>query len=192
MININLIAERRARKQRETTILRMSTLGVVLVVFAMLALNLAWWQFGNDEQRKLKSSITALDKAHDLLKSFVALKTEVEQKREIGNLLGRVQLSEGAWMVILSDLSHTIPNDVVLTALATDTENDAVTLRLSGRAKDQQTVGAFMKLLREGTTGWVDTPRLVSVTLNDNKTLGTSVETFEITVPVKGLYGGEL
>jgi Tfp pilus assembly protein PilN len=198
MININLIAERRARKQRETNIVRMSTLGVALVVFAMLALNLAWWKLNIDNVAYKNDRHKDLLSARADLESFLELKKEVEDDQKIADLLDRVRLSEGAWLIILSDLSRAIPNDVVLTSLATATDDDRINIRLSGRAKDQKAISAFMTRLPEmtrladGSGGWAETPKLEGTALAENKELGITQMSFEIVIPIDGLYGGEL
>lgn len=198
MININLIAERRARKQRETNIVRMSTLGVALVIFVMAALNLAWLQFGIDYKKDQTRKQQDLRDARGNLESFLALKKEVEGDRKIADLLARVRNSEGAWLIILADLSRTLPNDVVLTGLTTNEDNAQISLRLTGRAKDQRAISLFMTRLKEmtrlpdGSGGWAEIAKLDNSALVENKDLGTTQMSFDVVIPIEGLYGGEL
>jgi Tfp pilus assembly protein PilN len=191
VININLIAERRARKQREATILRMGTLGVLLIVFIMVALNVAWWKLGQDTAIRLKSTEDQLEIRREDRDKFRALKAEVEEKREIVKLLDQVRVSEQAWMIILADISRVIPNDVVLTTFTTETTDKMIQLRFAGRAKDKTTVGRFYNALPTATR-WAKTPILGDMSQQEERDLGVTQEAFEITVPVKGLYGGEL
>jgi len=190
VININLIAERRARRQREVTILRMSTLGVVLIVFIMVVLNLAWWKLTVDTAHTLTMTEQTLTERRVERDAFRALKADVEEKREIVTLLGQVRVSESAWMIILADISRVISPDVVLASFTTETKNDAIWLRLTGRARDFKTAGSFMESLRVGTR-WAKTPTLGGLTSGENRDTGVTQATFEIRVPVEGLYGGE-
>jgi len=93
-------------------------------------------------------------------------------------------------MIILADVSRVISHDVVLASFATETKNDAIWLRLTGRARDIKTAGDFMESLRVGTR-WAKTPTLGGVTSSESRDTGVTVATFEIRVPVEGLYGGE-
>lgn len=190
MININLIAERRARKQREDTVLRISWMGVALVLLGMVALNVTWW----NELRITESARNQMEakaaESEEALKQFLALKAEVQEKDKIVMLLRQVRVSESAWMTILADVSHLIPDDVVLTGLTTQAGDKGVAVRLTGQARDERMVAQFMQDIPD-LTRWARTPNLNRLKFDDQQGYGR-IAGFELVVPVIGLYGGDL
>lgn len=190
MMNINLIAERRARKMREMTIIRLSIVGVVGLCIVMVGLNVMGVVQLGAAKRSLevnRTNLAALEKKQEKLQLIV---DEINDLRPMVELLKQVRVSEGAWMTMLADIGRVVPNDVVLTAINTEANKDGVSLRLSGRARDERTVGHFMEMISQWTK-WALTPKLNNVTADQggNDTAGVR---FDITVPVQGLYGGEL
>jgi Tfp pilus assembly protein PilN len=192
MININLIAERRARRQREQTILRMSILGVLLVFLTMATLNLAWFVMLRTDHVNVDRSQANYDKSEKAVAEFLTLQDDADGKQKIVDLLTQVRVSEGAWMTILADVSRDIPAQVVLTNLGSQGNEDGVELHLSGLARDEETVGIFLRTISRNA--WVQsTPTLGRVNYEEgNNDNAIRRATFDIIVPVNGLYGGNL
>lgn len=200
MININLIAERRNRKLREASILRMAGLGVLLVLLAMVVLNMSALYECHQRKSAIASIDATLSKQQAEQRKLQNTIAQINQLKPVITLVTQARISEGAWMTILADLGRVIPNDAVLKAVNPSLTGEAVSLRLTGSAKDQKTVGDFMELLASSTR-WAKLPVLKSVNTEAGKgirlpsgeelTMPDRVR-FDFVVPVKGLIGGEL
>lgn len=189
MININLIAERRARKLREMATVRWSVIGLVLLFLLMLGLNIAKYV---DWQSNRKALATETDNLADLNVKYDALQKiekEIAEKGPIVNLLDQVRVSEKSWMIILADISQIIPHDVVIAGITTLGSRDGMKLRFSGLARDLVTAGSFMEAFSKQTL-WADTADPSGFSNTRNPTEGNRVR-FDFTVPVHGMLGGE-
>lgn len=189
MININMIAERRARKIREMTILRVST----LVVFCLTVLMVLWNVAAGLVQLSAKNDVEAINdelrKQKPLFEEWQHVQSEIAERQPVVTLLDQVQKSEGAWMIMLADLSRIIPGNVVITGMGSNNENDGVSLHIEGIAKDEDAVAEFMLAINERTT-WAGKAVLKGTT---SRGTGEKVsKQFNITVPVRGLVGGDL
>jgi Tfp pilus assembly protein PilN len=189
MININLIAERRARKIREMNILRWGAIGIVLLAIIIIVFNMSAFYMYLLQKNELELVNQKIREIQPQYREWQAVQDEIGVRRPLVHLLQQVQKSEGAWMIVLADMSHILPSDVVLDAFNTAQNGQNVILNLSGHARDEKSVAAFMLALRQRTE-WAGTPVLRSVTneLKDN----VSTVRFEMTVPVNGLVGGNL
>lgn len=194
MININLIAERRARKLREMTIIRVGFLSLVFLAIFVVLLNMyAGYQqiSARSDQSLANREIAQLQPQYEALQK---IQLEIRDREPVVKLLEQVQVSEGAWMTIFTDLSIITPRSVALSGVSASADDKGVGLRIGGRAQDQSTVAAFMEALRQ-QTGWAGTPELKSLTSDatgkDGKASKLAVR-FELQVPVRGLVGGNL
>ncbi|MHB9024268.1 MAG: PilN domain-containing protein [Armatimonadota bacterium] len=192
MINLNLIAERRAKKTREMTVLRATALGVALLFVAMLVVNGGMFFV----HRNVKNLNIAKQKELQGLQpreaAYQTLLAEVQELRPVVNLLARVRTTEAAWMTILADIGRVIPPKVSIAGVNASVGSGSVTLSMNGTAADEKTVGDFMIALREGTR-WADNSTLGSVNAVDNKENPKARKvTFSLTVPVRGMFGGDL
>jgi Tfp pilus assembly protein PilN len=189
MININLIAERRARKIREMAILRMSSLAVVIVVVFAVALNaLAGYSYFTAQQR-LKTTNQQLADIQPQYNKLLLVRQQVTARVPVVKLLQQVQLSEGAWMTILADLSNVSTSKTVIDGFSPSVDDKGVSINLTGHACDEQAVAAFMLAIPQ-ETGWAGIPTLHTVSASDNQKV-KSVQ-FSLNVPVRGLVGGNL
>lgn len=189
MININLIAERRARQIREALFLRFAALGVVALFVVMVVLNATAAMERNDLQRQIRqvnAELRELEIAQAKLNEIIE---EINQYKPLVTLLEHVRVSEGVWMTIFADVSKILPDDVVLSTIGASPNKDGVALRLAGAAKDQDTVGKFMVALVEETK-WAQKPTTGPLTLEDKD--GITRVRFDLHVPVRDLLGGEL
>lgn len=194
MINLNLIAERRARKIREMTILRVSAMSVVSITVVMVLVNVVAWVVGITTYSELNDVKASLEKQEQPYREWQRIQSEITARKPVVTLLEQVQKSEGAWMTVLGDLSIITPQDVVLDNMTTVSSEKSVRLHLTGRARDERTVGAFMLAISQQTR-WAGNPELRNVTAG-NKT-GSDVNKerpfirFDLEVPVRGM-GGDL
>ena len=190
MININLIANRRSRKLREMVMLRWAFISVILLLIAMFSLN-AWelWVYSAAAEQLTRTQKT-LTKIQEDKKTLDEIQAKVEEKRPQVILLKQAQQSQGAWLIILADLSRIVPSDVVLTSLSTGRVDKTMTLSMGGYAADEHTVGQFMMDLPE-KTAWAGTPKLGTVSA-DEKDQGQRTVHFDLTVPIQGMLGGDL
>lgn len=189
MININLIAERRARKVREISILRMSVLGVFLVILAMGLLNTVAYIDKVISEKALAQVTDELAIVTEEKVKLDLIKAEISEKEPVVTLLKQVQLSEAAWMIILADFTRVIPDNVSIGGITTTMTDEGVELNVAGVASDEETVGEFMLAIREKTR-WAKTPTAGTISaVDDNPDSGVR---FSLTIPVRGLYGGEL
>jgi len=190
MININLIAERRARKMREMTTLRFSTIGVLVVMVFAILLNIGKLLECQALRTEQKTAQKQLDELGAKRRELKKVTDEIEAKRPVVNLLEQVRVSEAAWMTILADTSKITPSDVMLSSFNTTPSPDGIMLHINGKAVDEGTVGNYMLAFRQQTR-WAKTPTLGTVTAQDDALFGKRVS-FDLTIPIKDLIGGEL
>ena len=191
MININLIAERRLRKLREMTILRWASLGVFLVLLVMVTLNIMELMQVSAERAEYQQDERIVKELRQQQSEMRVVENQIREDQPKVLLLKQVRLSEGAWMTIYADLARIVPADVVLTGITANTSADGVVLRLAGRAIDEETVGTFMQALRQQTE-WAKLPQLGQISMAEDPLLGRSFAQFDMSVPVRGLLGGDL
>jgi len=191
MININLIAERRAHKIREMTILRWSGIGVFLVLLVMAALNFMEWTQVNAEQVSINVDRVKFEQRKQLHAELQKTMAKIKDDEPMVALLERVRLSEGAWMIILADLSRATPSDVVIEGVSSNPTNDGVVLRITGKAVDEKTVGSFLLAISQQAE-WAKLPQPGSISAQENQKTGQREVHFDVSVPVRGLLGGEL
>jgi Tfp pilus assembly protein PilN len=104
-------------------------------------------------------------------------------------LLKQVRVSEAAWMTILRDVSRIIPDSVVLDGITAASTDKGITLRIAGKARDQEAVATFMENIRV-QTHWAENP--TSGAINSVQTGAVAGVAFDLTVPVREMVGGEL
>jgi len=190
MININLIASRRAQRLRIAKLARLSAYGVigllvgVILIYAWLTIAVA---MVSGEIREVDARLSD-PKLVSALHRITFLESQTAVLRPRVTLLHQVQESQKAWGQILQDLSDEIPNDVWLTSVASRREQDQQRLIISGSALSQSAVGNFMLNLKKAD--WCGVPALgytQAVRVQDTETVN-----FEVTVPLKKPIGSEL
>ena len=189
-ININMVAERRARRMREMTIIRVSMLSVVAISVILVLTNLIAWYTHQQAKQKLADINNRLVTQEVEFQAWTELQDEIQGMLPVVELLEKVQMSEGAWMTILGDLSKITTQDVVITSLNSGATADGFLLRISGRAKDEKALANYMLRLREDT-GWANVPKL-NVTSVEESAETSNTSRFDLDVPVIGLIGGEI
>ena len=190
MINVNLIAERRAQKQRSAKRLRIAGYTVLSLLLAIgvtyayftIALTVVQGEIVEIDAElnnpKLKS---ALDRIGFLEGRCASLQPRVE-------LLEGVHDSHKAWAEVLNDLSRCIPNSVWLTNVQSRRDQTGRSLSINGSALSQRVVGDFMLNLKQAD--WCGDP-----VLNFTQMVGLldhEVVNFDITAPISKQIGSEL
>ena len=189
--DINLIATRRAQKQRAMTVMRcvVYTLIAVLVgvgmVYAKLWVATRLVQ-GQIAEMQARLSDPALAGAIDRIQF---LETNIADFGPRVTLLEKVHDSEDAWIRILRDSSAAIPSGVWISQLTSHHGDKEQSLVLRGSAYNQRDIGEFMLQLED--LAWSEVPKLGFTQL---KTGGRqqSVVDFEVTVPLNRVIGSEL
>ncbi|MEI7834699.1 MAG: PilN domain-containing protein [bacterium] len=192
MININLIAERRAKRLREMNIIRWSSIGVFMVLVGMIGLNifsmltLVVERNTESTQRQKYETKAIAGKEYDDTQSKIDL-----IKPHI-NLIRQVRVSEAAWMVILADISKNTPPEVVINNITVASSDKGVEVKMGGTAKDEKTVGEYMVSLSK--TSWAANEKTKVGTIGITPGPQNTVEmvSFDVSVPVMGMVGGEL
>jgi hypothetical protein len=192
MININLIAERRSRKIRESLIISYSWLAVFMIFVVMLLINgLAVVQAGA-RHAEADRLVLALD---DSRRAYTTLQEKQNHIAELApkvRLLEQVRVSEAAWMTIIADLGRITADSVVLESFGATAGDKGVSLHLTGKASDQTAVAKFLEALPT-KTGWVDAATSPPRTGNINTVAVGKQQTvtFDVAVTVNGLMGGD-
>lgn len=192
MININLIAERRTRRLREMTTIRISILVIVCIAVIMILFNLgSLWEAKNyrDDLRVTEKNRRDIEGDYQRL---LKVRTEIAQKAPLVTLLRQVQISESAWITILTDLSRILPNNVAIDTISTESSTQGgVNLHLAGRGTDENAVADFMQRLPYQTR-WAGTPSLNGMNTELMQGQGRATVHFDVKVPINGMIGGDL
>lgn len=190
MIDINLIAARRAQQQRANRMLRGATYGVIglalaaagLFAWITLAIHTAEAQIS---QCEAKLTDPKLARALERIEALEAENREMAPKVE---LLEKVRLSQRQWIQVLEDVSACIPEDVWLSSITSRRDMKGQVLKIAGSALTQHDVGDFMLNLK--ATSWARPPELGFT--QSVKSAGQTVINFEISVPLKKAIGSDL
>ncbi|HEY3417885.1 MAG TPA: PilN domain-containing protein [Armatimonadota bacterium] len=184
-----MIAERRVKKIRETTLLRSALLGLVLLIAVMAVFNVGMLIIYKKTQVLYAANQQRLAKLEEPERQYEQLQADIAGLEPVVTLLGRVRETEGAWMTVIADIGRVIPKKVSIAGINANQDAGKVNLMMTGSAADEKTVGDFMIALREGTQ-WADNPKLGGVTASGAKD-GVRRVQFSLSVPVLGLKGGE-
>jgi len=189
--DINLIATRRAQKQRALTIMRCAVYSLI-VVFLGVALLYArllvtsWLLQGRIAEVEAKLTDPALA---DAVERIHFLETNIAELDPRVTLLQKVHDSEQAWIRFLQDGSATIPSKVWIAQFTSHRGPDEQTLSVRGSAHNQRDIGDFMLQLEK--LNWSGPPTLAYTQANIN-VRGVDVVDFEVNVPLKRSIGSDL
>jgi hypothetical protein len=189
MINLNMIAERRARKTREIATLRGTAIGDILLFLAAVVINLTtFYVCGTikEEQQSWQHNLANLQPQE---KAYQDLSREVQALRPVVTVLEKVRMTEAAWMTILADLGRVMPRGASIGGVTASSGTAGVTLTMNGNATEPRVVGEFMVDLREKTL-WAGETKLSSLTSESKD--NAQVVHFGLTVAVRSMFGGEL
>jgi len=189
--DINLIAARRAQKQRALTIMRCvvySLLVVLLGVGVLYAKMLVTSRLVQGRIAEVEAKLTDPALA-DAVERIQFLEAKIAELKPRVSLLQKVHDSEEAWITMLRDMGAAIPDRVWVSQLASRRESDKQALSLRGSAYNQREIGEFM--LRLEKLPWSGVP-VLSYTQANVSQPGRSVIDFEITVPLERSIGSNL
>lgn len=189
--NINLIAARRAQKQRAIAVMRCAIYSLI-ALFVGVALVYGWMtaatrltagEVAEIDARLNDPALTeAVDRIHFLDANIAKLAPRL-------GLLEKVHSSEEAWIRILRDIAACTPRQVWITELSSRRQDRKQTLSLRGSAYRQRDIGEFM--LQLDKPEWSGPPEL-GVARSGVGSEGGTVIQFEVTVPLTQMIGSEL
>jgi Tfp pilus assembly protein PilN len=189
--NINLIAGRRAQKQRAITVMRCAIYSLI-ALFVGVALIYGWMtaatrltagEIAEIDARLTDPALTeAVDRIHFLDANIAKLEPRLR-------LLEKVHSSEEAWIQILRDIAGCTPRQVWITQLSSRRQDAKQTISLRGSAYRQRDIGEFM--LQLDKPAWSGPPEL-GVSRSGLGTQGRRVIEFEVSVPLTQMIGSEL
>ena len=189
-ININMIAERRSRRIRELSTVRMTILITISVTVLMALWNVINWfnlSFANKQLTMINNNL----KAQNIkLVAYNQIVKEIDAKQPLVVLLKRVQNSECAWMTVFGDLSKITPPGVVLSSQSSSGSDKGLNLQLSGKVADESTFADFMLGFSQHTK-WAGQPSFQSFSATGDKNSRLQYA-FTLEIPIKGMVGGGL
>jgi len=189
--DINLIATKRAQRQRAVAIMRcvFYSLFAVLVglglVYAKMwiATRLVQGQIAEVEAKLADPALAeAVERIRFLEKNIANYGPRVQ-------LLEKVHDSEQAWITILNDLSRSIPSGVWVSQFTSHRGDKQQSVTLRGSAYNQRDIGQFM--LQVEKLSWSQPPGLGYTQASVNLR-GRPVIDFEVSVPLEKIIGSEL
>jgi Tfp pilus assembly protein PilN len=186
-----MIAERRSRRIREMTTLRITTLVVIcltILLVAWNALNVANAIIAGKQLATIKAQ---LDQQRASLQIWNDTQQQIKAKLPVVALLRQVQNSECAWMTVYADLSNITPPGVVLTSQSCSEAEKSMKLELSGRVSDEQTFANFMLAFSQRTS-WAGQPLIKTFSSVSEDKVSKLPYSFNLEVPIQGLVGGGL
>lgn len=165
MIEINLIAQRRAAQQREQKIALSFFMLSVLFALGLVVILVGFTTRIGAKRGEIKSTKAKISKLLEQKKEIDLLEAEIAQKKPVVGLLERARGSERDWLLTLTDVSNAIPAGVWLTGVDSGTggvprirsasgggakkAEKVLTLTLRGQARSQEAVGAYQEALQK-------------------------------------------
>jgi Tfp pilus assembly protein PilN len=189
--DINLIATRRAQKQRALTIMRCVTYSLIVAVIGLALLYARLWSAarlvqGNIALVEAQLSDPSLAESVERI-GFLEVSIADLEPRVV--LLQKVHDSEAAWIEILRDTSAAIPKGVWISQMESRRTDKDQAITVKGSAYTQKDVGQFM--LRMDVLDWSRMPDLGFTQAEDDRQ-GRTLVGFEVRVPLGSIIGGEL
>ncbi len=189
--DINLIATKRAQRQRAVAIMRCVFYSLFAVLVGLGLMYARMWMStrlveGHIAEVEAKLADPALAEATERIRF---LETNIADYGPRVQLLQKVHDSEQSWITILNDLSRAIPSGVWVSQFTSHRADKQQSVTLRGSAYNQKDIGQFMLQVEE--LGWSQPPGLGFTQANANMR-GRSVVDFEVTVPLEKVIGSEL
>jgi len=154
MIDINLIAARRAQRQRSIAIMRLAfwcLFGLALVIVLLYAWMTIQIRLVNGSIAEVQATLQAPEMQEQI--SHVAfLDEEISILNPKVRILENVHESESRWIEVLADLGRLAPANVGVNSLASRKADADHLISLKGQADSQHLVGAYMLALQD--SGW--------------------------------------
>jgi Tfp pilus assembly protein PilN len=189
--DINLIATRRAYKQRTLAIMRCVTYSLIAVLVGVALLYAKLWMATRLVQGDIAIVEAKLNdpKLTESTERIEFLEANIASLKPRVVLLQKVHDSEDAWIEILRDTSAAIPRGVWISQMQTRRSDKDQRITLKGSAYTQRDVGEFM--LRVDELGWSRMPELGYTQAEDDRK-GRDLVGFEVAVPLETIIGSDL
>jgi len=189
--DINLIAARRAYKQRAAALMRFAFYSVAAILVAMGLMYGKMWMATRvvEGQIALVEGELASPRLADAVQRIRFLETNIGDYGPRVQLLEKVHDSEQAWIGILRDLSVSVPRGVWVSQMTSRRSEKEHVLTFRGSAFNQRDIGQFM--LQIDALAWSQPPTLGYTQANAN-TRGREQVDFEVSVPLSKVIGSEL
>jgi Tfp pilus assembly protein PilN len=189
--DINLIAARRAQRQRSAALMRFAFYSVAAILVAMGLMYGKMWMATRvvEGQVALVEGELASPQLSDAIDRIKFLETNIADFGPRVRLLEKVHDSELAWISILRDLSVSVPKGVWIAQMTSHRSDKEQSLTFRGSAYSQRDIGQFM--LQVEALGWSQTPTLGYTQANTNPRAREVVD-FEVNVPLNKVIGSEL
>jgi Tfp pilus assembly protein PilN len=189
--DINLIAARRAQKQRTIAIMRCAVYSLIAILVGVGLLYAKMWMATRlvEGQISVVEGELANPTLADAIERIRFLETNVADYGPRVQLLEKVHGSEQAWIDIMTDLSAVIPRGVWVSAMTSRRGPQEQSIALRGSAYNQRDIGQFMLQVEE--LPWSQPPNLGFTQANVNFQ-GKAVVDFEISVPLDKVIGSDL
>jgi len=191
MIDINLIAARRAQRQRALALMRLafySLFGLALVVVLLYA----WMTVQISLVAGRIAEAEAVLSAPDMQENLGRIRFLEGQIATLGpkaQVLRRVHESESRWIEVLRDIGGNIPAQVWVSSVSSRRADQGQQIILSGSAQSQRLIGAYMLALQPAE--WCGPLQLIKAGASSDRRRGEVVD-FEIVVPLKEPIGLDL
>ncbi|NIM04146.1 MAG: hypothetical protein GTN69_02995 [Armatimonadetes bacterium] len=191
MIDINLIAVRRAQRQRVLTLMRLSfysLFGLALLIVLLYAWLTVQIRLVEGEVSEAEAVLTAPDMQENL-RRIDFLKSQIEVLAPKAKVLRKVHESENRWIEVLRDIGTSVPARVWVSSVQSRAVDNGQRITLRGGARSQRLIGAYM-LAVQGKE-WCGPLQLVQADTGKDRSKGEVVN-FEVTVPLVEPIGVDL
>ena len=190
MIDINLIATRRALRQRALALMRLafySLFGLALIIILMYAWMTVQIRFVSSQILEAEAVLSAPDMQKNLQR-IGFLESEIRVLTPKVSVLKKVHESEDRWIEVLRDMGRNIPADVSVSDLSSRAVDRGQQINMSGSAVNQELIGAYMLDIQ--AQDWCGLLQLVQADSKRQEMI-RGVE-FELTIPLKEAIGVDL
>lgn len=190
--DINLIATRRAQKQRAVAILRTAVYSLIAVLIGVSLMYAKMWtstRLVESQIAVVKGELESPDLSNGI-ERVRFLESHIKDFTPRVALLEKVHHSEQAWIDIMNDLTVSMPRGVWVEQMASRHEKTDQTLTFKGAAFTQRDVGQFMLQIED--LNWSKPPSLGFTQTDKNSKRTGTVVNFEVTVPLEKAIGSDL
>lgn len=190
MIDINLIATRRALRQRALALMRLAfygLFGLALIIVLMYAWMTVQIRFVSSQILEAEAVLSAPDMQRNLQR-IGFLESEIRVLTPKVSVLKKVHESEDRWIEVLRDMGRNIPADVSVADISSRAVDRGQQINMSGGAVNQQLIGAYMLDIQ--AQDWCGLLQLVQAD-SKRQEMTRGVE-FELTIPLKEAIGVDL
>jgi len=190
MLDINLIASRRAQRQRTLALIRLAFYGLlglgilVVLLYAWMTIQIS---LVNGRIIEADAKLNAPD-VQTKLERVHFLEAQIAELQPKAVVLQKVHDSESRWIDIMRHIGASVPANVWVTQVSSRNVDKGQQINLQGSAVSQKLIGAYMLALQQAE--WFGTLQLIQADTNSNK--GTEKVDFEVILPLQEAIGLDL